>query len=253
MSAPGDELYDLPLDQFIAARDALASRLKASGDAAAAAEIKKRRKPSVPAWAANLVVRRAAPLWRRLSDAASALRETQGRGAPPEEMRKAVGAQREALRDCERRAAELLAENGHTAGPAVLQKVAHTLLALAYGVPGADAGSLEQELQPPGFEAFAGVSLPDPAPRAPHASPPAAPQKPRALEDAHARAQARARAEAAQRLLARARNELGRAEEHVAALQRQLKDAQQECEDARGRVAAAEQEAEAAERGQDLE
>ena len=48
-----DDLYGLPLGEFTATRDALAARLKAAGDKEAAAEVKRARKPSVPAWAAN--------------------------------------------------------------------------------------------------------------------------------------------------------------------------------------------------------
>ena len=53
-----DDLFALPPAEFIAARDALAKRLKADGDATRAAEVKALRRPSVAAWAVNQVARR---------------------------------------------------------------------------------------------------------------------------------------------------------------------------------------------------
>lgn len=52
-----DDLFALPPGDFIAARDALAKRLKDAGDAEAAAAVKKLRKPSVVAWAVNAAAR----------------------------------------------------------------------------------------------------------------------------------------------------------------------------------------------------
>jgi hypothetical protein len=52
-----DELYAGPPGDFVAARDALAKRAKADGDAAAAAEVAGLRRPTVAAWLANLLVR----------------------------------------------------------------------------------------------------------------------------------------------------------------------------------------------------
>ncbi|MGH9024636.1 MAG: hypothetical protein ACRDWD_00735 [Acidimicrobiia bacterium] len=45
-----DELADVPPEEFIAARDALAARLKAEGNKDEAAEVKKLRKPTVAQW-----------------------------------------------------------------------------------------------------------------------------------------------------------------------------------------------------------
>src|SRR4051812_14114134 len=108
-------LYQLPLDEFTAGRDALAARLKASGDAAAAAEVKRARKPSVPAWAANQVVWRAASEWERLRTAAEALRLRYETAASGEALRAAIREQHEAQHACEARAGELLAQHGHAA------------------------------------------------------------------------------------------------------------------------------------------
>jgi len=52
-----DRLYASPPEEFIAARDELAKRLKAEGKSGAAAEVQGLRRPTVAAWAANQVAR----------------------------------------------------------------------------------------------------------------------------------------------------------------------------------------------------
>lgn len=173
-----EELYRLPLAEFTAARDALAARLKSAGDKGGAAAAKGLRRPSVAAWAANQVVWQAAAEWQRLQQASGALRDAHQHAASAEELRAAGREQREALQQCEARASELLERDGHAVGPGLLQKVGGTLLALSYGVPGATPGRLEQELQPPGFEVMAGLTLaaPTPARSRPASSPRPSPE-----------------------------------------------------------------------------
>ncbi len=155
-----DRLYELPLDEFTKTRDELARRLKAAGDTEGAAEVRRARKPTLPAWAANQVVRNAPVEWERYRNAVRELREKHGKRSSVAELRDATRAQREALRASETQVAHLLAKHGHPAGPALLQTVVHTLLALAHGAPGATPGRLDRPLAPPGFEVLAGVALP---------------------------------------------------------------------------------------------
>jgi len=54
---PIDELYGLPLEAFVGARDALAKELRAGGDRDGAAAVKKLPKPTRAAWAVNRLVR----------------------------------------------------------------------------------------------------------------------------------------------------------------------------------------------------
>src|SRR5919202_1156757 len=68
-----DDLYGLALDAFVPDRDALAKRLRADGDRAAADEVKALRKPSVAAWAVNQAVRSQPKAARALWDAGDAL------------------------------------------------------------------------------------------------------------------------------------------------------------------------------------
>jgi hypothetical protein len=157
--ASADALYKVPLREFTAERDALARSLKSAGDAAASAGVKRRGKPTPPAWAANQVVWRAPQEWSRLRAAAAALRAQHARPSSVQELRGLVHEQREALRACEARAAEMLERHGHAASADVLQRVSGTLLALAHGMPGAEPGRVTRELQPPGFEVLAGLTL----------------------------------------------------------------------------------------------
>lgn len=242
-------MYQVPLGDFTSTREALAARLKADGDAKAAAEVKAARKPSVSAWAANQVVWRSTREWERLRSAAEAMREKHQKGAPAEELRRASGEQREALQACEARAMELLVKHGHAASPAVLQKVQHTLLALAYGVSGVTPGRLDQDLPPPGFEALSGMSMAPP--RKPAAS--GAP-KPREAETKEERARRRAALAAAEARLAEAKRavqkasqRLSAAEERLARLEKQLDEARAARTDARREIDAAEKEQAAAE------
>jgi hypothetical protein len=72
--AAGDELYDLPVGEFVAARDALARSLKAGDDREGAAAVAALRKPTRSAWALNQVARRQPALLDAYLDAVSALR-----------------------------------------------------------------------------------------------------------------------------------------------------------------------------------
>ena len=232
-----DELYGLPLSEFIAARDALSAKLKAAGDKPGAAEVKKLAKPSVPAWAANQIVRWGRRDFERLRTAAQALREQQATGAPAQALREAVREQSQALQACEQRAGQLLADSGHAATPAVLQRVSHTLLALAYGTGDARAGCLSAELLPPGFDALPVLAPAQSAPE-PAQSAPAAPQPPVGA-DTHEQLE-RQRAEARRQRLQQA---VDTAHESVAAAEVRLRAHEAHAADAERRLQAARQQA----------
>jgi hypothetical protein len=52
-----DDLADVPPEEFVAARDAVAKKLKSEGRSDEAAQVKKLRKPTVTSWVANQVLR----------------------------------------------------------------------------------------------------------------------------------------------------------------------------------------------------
>ncbi|MGH2684824.1 MAG: hypothetical protein ACRDJP_05080 [Actinomycetota bacterium] len=74
-----DQLYDLRPEEFTAARDGLVRSLKDAGDADAAAEVKKLRRPTVVAWAINQLVRRHRKRVEELIESGEALRAAQRR------------------------------------------------------------------------------------------------------------------------------------------------------------------------------
>lgn len=242
-----ESLYELPLDEFTEARDALARRLKAAGNTEAAAEVRRARRPTLPAWAANQVVRKAPVDWERLQRAVRGLREKHRKRSSGEDLRNATRAQREALKACERQAAHLLAKHNHPASPALLQTVVHTLLALAHGAPGATPGRLDRPLEPPGFDVLAGLALPAASSDEESAEGPRMSRD--TVDDSRQAAlkAARIRREKAQAGVLNARARLTAEDKRVKDLERQLEAARRARDQARRELESAESEAAAAE------
>jgi DNA repair exonuclease SbcCD ATPase subunit len=162
---PPDEeirrLYGLPLERFTPERTELVKRLKAEGEPDAA-EVAGLRKPSLPAWAVNQLVRERTPQLEDLWKAADKLREAHaGRG----DFAAALEAERGALDRLAASARELLERRGHAATDATLQRVRGTLQAAAADPETRSAveqGRLVEPVEPTGFGALAGLA---PAPR----------------------------------------------------------------------------------------
>lgn len=107
---PEDDLYALPLEAFISARDALAKETRKAGDREAAARIAKLPKPTPAAWAANQIAREDPDVIRALLDAGAALRAAQDAalaGGGAENLRTATQAERRAVDDVMRAAVDL--------------------------------------------------------------------------------------------------------------------------------------------------
>ena len=169
----GDELFGLAPEEFVAARDDLARRLKREGDAEAAARVKALRRPPLSAWAVNRLAREQGPALAPLLAAGERLRAaTQaalaGEGAA--ELRAAAKAEREAVAGLVRAALELLREAGHPATDATRDRVAATLHAAAASPEAAELvrhGRLTADLDPSGFGATPDAAFGDePAPAA---------------------------------------------------------------------------------------
>ena len=158
-SAPSDieALFKLPLGEFTAARNALAAKLKKEGRAAEAAEIKALAKPSASAWVVNQLYWRHRESFERLLATGERLRRAHAGQLTGD----AVNARREAMAELTRLAELILLRDGnHAATRDLMRRVTSTLEALSsYGsLPGAPvAGRLTDDLQPPGFEAMAGL------------------------------------------------------------------------------------------------
>lgn len=241
-----DSLYELPLGEFTKARDELARRLKAAGDTEAAGEVRRARKPTLPAWAANQVVRKAPVEWERLRRAVRELREKHGKRSSADDLRDATRAQREALRACERQTAHLIAMHSHAASPATLQTVVHTLLALAHGAPGATPGRLDRPLEPPGFEVLAGVAPPAASSDEESAEGPGMSRDKVGDSRQTVLKAARIRREKAQAGVLNARARLTAEDKRVKDLERQLEEARRTRDQARRELESAESEVAAA-------
>ena len=153
----GDELFDLAPEEFVAARDELARRLKREGDAEAAAAVKALRRPPLSAWAVNRLARGDGPGLDPLLAAGERLRAAHqaalaGEGA--DELRAAARAEREAAAGLVEAAMGLLREAGHPATDATRDRVAATLHAAAASPEAAELvrhGRLTADLDPSGF------------------------------------------------------------------------------------------------------
>ena len=179
LEAELDDLYALPPAEFTASRNDLARRLKEAGRGDAAAEVKQLRKPTVPVWAVNQLARKNQDEVDALVEAGEQLRAAQKEalgGGESEKLRDATSAQREALQTLTHRAHDLLAEQGQSATAAVIERISSTLRAAAVDADAAElvrAGRLNEELDPAGFDAFAGMPLPRRKPAAKRTDPPA--------------------------------------------------------------------------------
>ena len=156
-----DKLYQLPLEEFTGARNALA---KEAGPAAA--EVKALQKPPLAAWAINQVYWRGRPAFHALTASASALRNTHTAVVSGKrgDLRAAGAAHEEALEAVLKAALAVLRDAGNPATDGTKQAIANTLRALPASTE--PPGRLTQLLQPTGFELLAGLPTAGPGARA---------------------------------------------------------------------------------------
>ena len=169
-----DDLYGLPLDQFVPERTALARELRKAGERDRAGEVAALRKPSVAAWAVNQLVRSRRSAVGELLDAGEALRAAQddvlaGRGDAGS-LRAAVEHERAAVDALTDAARGLLSSEGEELSDTMIERVSDTLHAAALDDEAraqVEQGRLERELRHVGLGGFGvvgGGGLP--APRA---------------------------------------------------------------------------------------
>jgi hypothetical protein len=205
-----DRLYALPLNEFTAARDELAKRLRAEGERDLADDVKALRKPSVAVWIVNQLAREREMDIKRLLKAGEALGKAQ---ASAKGFAEARSDEQHALE----RLASAAREAG--AGPQAADRAIQTLRAASLTDEGRDLlkrGRLTEELEPPGFEALAGL----PAPKRPKAKPKPPPRKNPELKKAQERVRKlKAEAERAEREATAAAERLAKAEAELARLE----------------------------------
>ena len=157
-----DSLFRLPLAEFTAARNALATHLTKSGQTEAAARVKALAKPPVSAWVVNQLYWRERSWFDRLIASGALLRQAQASGFAGQvaNLREPLQAQRDALNELSRRAIVFLSQEGHGANPDVLRRVTLDLEGLAAREPlpdGPQPGRLTSDVDAPGFEALAAL------------------------------------------------------------------------------------------------
>ncbi len=124
------DLWSVPPEKFVAARNAAIERARAAGDTATAAELKALRRPTPSAWLVNALVRTAPKEIEAVFRAGDALIAAQGRvlaGADPDEMHTAMRAVREAIARAMKHARALLAEHGRKPTTDLVRRVTATL------------------------------------------------------------------------------------------------------------------------------
>jgi len=150
-----DALFELPPEEFTAARDRLAKEL---GDRDAAGQVKTLRRPTVPAWAVNRAVRRHRDVFEQLLEAGREVRSAQRRAASGLAGRgfgTAIGERRRLVRELTERAVDVLEDAGRSSA-SHRGAIANTFEAAAAEDAAAEAvgaARLSKELTPPsGFE-----------------------------------------------------------------------------------------------------
>jgi hypothetical protein len=258
LDADIDRLYQLPLAEFTAERNALAKR--AGGQAP---EIRALQKPSVAAWAVNQLYWKKRGVYDELMERADDLRATheatlRGRRT---DLRGASRAHEEALEAALKATMTLLADSGNPATEPTRQAVATTLRALPGEEP---AGRLTRQLEPRGFEMLAGgaakgrvkAAAPAPKPAKPAREPRNTDQGARAaaarLAAAREAATAAARAARdAEHVVRREEFEAARAAREAEKARRRLADAEEALSQAEAEVEEAKRAAAAAEKARD--
>jgi hypothetical protein len=162
LNAEIDRLYQAPLGEFVAARNALASRVKAEQGKDAAQHIKAVEKPNATAWVVNQLAWRHRAELTTLLLAGDAVRlvQQQRLGGADVDAAPAARSRQAAMDVLVAHAADLLKEAGQTPSPENRQRLVSTLDALAtYGTGEAAprVGRLTRDVEPPGFGALAAL------------------------------------------------------------------------------------------------
>jgi hypothetical protein len=221
-----DDLYGAPLEDFVAERKRLATKLE--GDEAKA--FAKARKPNVAAWVLNQLARRERRDVDLLLDAGHRLRQAQAgvlRGAEKAAFEDARRKESDALKRLTKASERLLRDTRGSVGTNVLSQVNAGLRAAAISEEGRELLARGRFVEPPqvsGFDAFAGLDIPASAPKTKTR---AAPKKRNAAEVREATAALRElqqRHRAAERTAGKARAEADALAAEVAAAERRLRE-----------------------------
>ncbi|HEY2295114.1 MAG TPA: hypothetical protein VGM86_30800 [Thermoanaerobaculia bacterium] len=265
-------LYRGPLEGFTAARNELAKQLRKLGQGEDADRVKSLAKPPPSAWAVNALFERDREKMDALLAAGKKARAAQqqavsGRGA--EALREGLGTVRRLIDELRRLGVGILAEAGHGASQAMMERIGTDLQTLALSPTAAEEVSrrwLDRDLDPPGFEVLSGLQMagapvvdiaarraqreekkappPSPEPRKAHSPKPKGETERERKEREHREAAERARqereAERIRRLVEVAEAKLERARNEANTLREVAEAAEKTASDVRRRAEAAE-------------
>lgn len=241
MSSAADELYRLPLSEFIPARNELAKKLKAEGRSDEADEVRGLRKPTVAVWLANQLAQERELDVQRLRKAGETLAKATA-GSSSDAFLEAQREQHRALSRLGEAARELA--HREEASTSAADRALETLRAASLTAEGREqlkGGVFTEELEPPGFEALAGLVAGTPATKAP----PRKDDRRQALKQARERVKELRTEERELDAGARAaEREAQQAEKRAAELRKQAEEARADAADAAARRAEAEAEVE---------
>ena len=153
-----------PLPEFIEARNTLAARLKKSKRDEDATLVKSLPKPSLTAWAVNQLYWKHRDAYDRLITKSLNFQKLQSSRKPEKtaDLRSSLEARRQALTELAELATDLLRDSGYNPSPDNMRRITANLEALsAYATlsGGPQEGRLTRDIDPPGFEALAALSL----------------------------------------------------------------------------------------------
>ncbi|MDI3417826.1 hypothetical protein [Streptomyces luteolus] len=157
-----DELYVTPPPDFVARRGELAAEAKADGRPEGARGIRAARRPTLAAWAANLLLRSEPADCERFLALGQALREAY-RSLDADEIKQLSGRRNSVVAAMPRQAVSLAREAGHPLSDGAQQDVVSTLRAVLADQESADrwaAGRLESALTPPSDFSSSGATGP---------------------------------------------------------------------------------------------
>ncbi|GAA4961421.1 hypothetical protein GCM10023205_26090 [Yinghuangia aomiensis] len=238
--AVADDLYGLPPADFTKARDAHAVEARKDGDRPLAERIRALRRPTLAAWASNLLVRAQPDEVRGVLELGEALR-TAHRDMDGARLRDLSAQQRTLTMALARQARALVADAGQTLSDQALAEVRDTVAAALADPDSGTAwasGRLAHTLTPPAFPAVAPEGTPRRSDRPKSAkAQPAAPGKVRDLGQARARREARERLAAARRDAREAATHVTRRERAAETARTRAQEAGRRHQQARDRLA----------------
>jgi hypothetical protein len=165
LEADLDALFQQLPAAHVAARDALAARLRKAGDREGAERIKKLKRPSPTAWALNQLHYHQPALLEAARSAAAELKTLHARdGIGSSELSAAVNTQRRAVQTAVDAAMRDSAKAGIPLGASEERKLITTLQAWLTGSGTEAPGRMTHELEASGFEAVGLVGLTNPRP-----------------------------------------------------------------------------------------